>query len=193
MPESQRMRTARTSHGIPALIEKLSLIRYDIKLESFSFSRRTAVVKQMKIEGLLFDPRSNMYILLLKEISGSNTLPIWIGKPEADSIALALGKIVTPRPLTHDLIKNVITGVNMKITKVVITEIVDNTYYAGIYVDRGDGSEVPIDSRPSDAIAVAIRINAPIFVDESVIEHKNNDELEAWLKKLKPEDFGNIM
>ena len=99
----------------------------------------------MKIEGLLFDPRSNMYILLLKEINGSDTLPIWIGKPEADSIALALGKIVTPRPLTHDLIKNVISGINMKVTKVIITEIVDNTYYAGIYIEKGDGSELPID------------------------------------------------
>jgi hypothetical protein len=147
----------------------------------------------MKIEGLLFDPRSNMYILLLKEVDGNNTLPIWIGKPEADSIALALGKIVTPRPLTHDLIKNVIQGVKMKISKVVITEIVDNTYYAGIYIDKGDGTEVPIDSRPSDAIAVAIRTGAPIFVDEQVIEHRNNDELEDWLEKLKPEDFGNIM
>ncbi|UCH79707.1 MAG: bifunctional nuclease family protein [Nitrospiraceae bacterium] len=151
------------------------------------------MVKQMKIEGLLFDPRSNMYILLLKEVNGNNTLPIWIGKPEADSIALALGKIVTPRPLTHDLVKNVITGVNMQVTRIMITEIVDNTYYAGIYIDKGDGEEVHIDSRPSDAIAVAIRINAPIFVNESVIEHKNNDELEDWLKKLKPEDFGNIM
>ena len=129
------------------------------------------MVKQMKIEGLLFDPRSNMYILLLKEVEGNNTLPIWIGKPEADSIALALGKIVTPRPLTHDLIKNVIHGTKMKVTKVVITEIVDNTYYAGIYIDKGDGTEIPIDSRPSDAIAVAIRISAPIFVDEQVIEH----------------------
>ncbi len=147
----------------------------------------------MKIEGLLFDPRSNMYILLLKEIDGTSTLPIWIGKPEADSIALALGKIVTPRPLTHDLIKNVVHGMKMKVTKVVITEIVDNTYFAGVYIDRGDGIEIPIDSRPSDAIAVAIRIGAPIFVDEHVIEHRNNDELEDWLEKLKPEDFGNIM
>ncbi|MBI5739734.1 MAG: bifunctional nuclease family protein [Nitrospirae bacterium] len=151
------------------------------------------MVRQMKIEGLLFDPRSNMYILLLKETDGNNTLPIWIGKPEADSIALALGKIVTPRPLTHDLIKNVILGMKMTVTKIVITEIVDNTYYAGIYVDKGDGTEISIDSRPSDAIAVAIRINAPIFVDEHVIEHRNNDELEDWLEKLKPEDFGNIM
>ena len=146
----------------------------------------------MKIEGLLFDPRSNMYILLLKEIDGNDTLPIWIGKPEADSIALAMGKIDTPRPLTHDLIKNVIYEMKMKITKVVISDIIDNTYYAGIYVDNGE-RETAIDSRPSDAIAVAIRVNAPIFVDENVIEFKSNDELEDWLKNLKPEDFGNVM
>ena len=150
------------------------------------------MAKQMRIEGLLFDPRSNMYILLLKEIEGNDTLPIWIGKPEADSIALAMGKIATPRPLTHDLIKNVIHEMKMKITKVVISDIIDNTYYAGIYVDNG-GRETPIDSRPSDAIAVAIRVNAPIYVDENVIEFKTNDELEDWLKNLKPEDFGNVM
>lgn len=150
------------------------------------------MLKQMKIEGLLFDPRSNMYILLLKEINGDDTLPIWIGRPEADSIALALGKITTPRPLTHDLIKNLLDGLKLKITKIVVTEIVDNTYYAEIFVDKG-GSEVPIDSRPSDAIAVAIRTSSPIFVDDSVIEFKKNDELEEWLKNLKPEDFENVM
>ncbi len=150
------------------------------------------MLKQMKIEGLLFDPRSNMYVLLLKEINGTDTLPIWIGKPEADSIALALGNIVTPRPLTHDLIKNVLTGLKTKVTKVVVTDIINNTYYAIICVDRG-GVEVSIDSRPSDAIAVAIRMNSPIFVEERVIEYRNNDELEEWLKNLKPEDFGNVM
>lgn len=148
--------------------------------------------KQMKIDGLLFDPRSNMYILLLREINGHDTLPIWIGKPEADSIALAMGKIVTPRPMTHDLIKNVVSELNMKITRVVISDIIENTYYAGIYVDHG-GEEISIDSRPSDAIAVAIRVNAPIFVEEHVISIRNNDELEDWLKNLKPEDFGNVM
>jgi len=150
------------------------------------------MTKQMKIDGLLFDPRSNMYILLLREINGHDTLPIWIGKPEADSIALAMGKIVTPRPMTHDLIKNVVSELKMSITKVVISDIIDNTYYAGIYVDQG-GEEISIDSRPSDAIAVAIRVNAPIFVEESVISIRNNDELEDWLKNLKPEDFGNVM
>lgn len=147
---------------------------------------------EMKIEGLLFDPRSNMYILLLKEIDGNNMLPIWIGRPEADSIALAIGKIATPRPLTHDLIKNVLDGLNVKATRIVVTEIVDNTYYAVIYVKK-NGEEVQVDSRPSDAIAVAIRINCPIFVEKKIIESKNNDELEDWLRNLKPEDFENVM
>ena len=147
---------------------------------------------QMKVEGLLFDPRSSMYILLLKEIRGNRNLPIWIGKPEADSIALALGKVVTPRPLTHDLVKNIIEGINAKITRIVVTEMVDNTYYALIYLNDAV-KEVSIDSRPSDAVAIALRVSAPIYVEESVIEVKRTDELEEWLKNLKPEDFGNIM
>jgi bifunctional DNase/RNase len=92
---------------------------------------------EMKVEGLLFDPRSNMYILLLKEVDGAGTLPIWIGKPEADSIALALGKVATPRPLTHDLVKNIADGLKVKIVKIVVTEITDNTYYALIYLNDG--------------------------------------------------------
>jgi hypothetical protein len=148
---------------------------------------------QMRVEGMLFDPRSNMYILLLKEVDGSNTLPIWIGKPEADSIALALGKVETPRPLTHDLVKNIADGLKVKIAKIVITEIQDNTYYALLCLNDGK-KETYVDSRPSDAVAVALRVSAPIFVEENVLEQKSSsDELEEWLKNLKPEDFGNIM
>jgi len=147
---------------------------------------------QMKVEGLLFDPRSSMYILLLKDIDGNDTLPIWIGKPEADSIALALGRVATPRPLTHDLIKNIITGLKIKVSKIVVTEIFDNTYYALIYLTDGK-KEVPVDSRPSDAVAVALRSNAPIFVEDGILEKRSSDELEEWLKNLKPEDFGNVM
>ncbi len=146
----------------------------------------------MKVEGLLFDPRSNMYILLLKEIDGSGTLPIWIGKPEADSIALALGKVATPRPLTHDLVKNITDGLKVKITRIVVTEIIDNTYYALIHVSDGK-KETLIDSRPSDAVAVALRASAPIFVEDSIMATRTADELDEWLKNLKPEDFGNIM
>lgn len=147
---------------------------------------------QMKVEGLLFDPRSNMYILLLREFDGKATLPIWIGKPEADSIALALGKVETPRPLTHDLIRNITDSLKVRITKIIVTEILDNTYYALVCINDGK-KETLIDSRPSDAVAVALRVNAPIFVEERVIGQKSTDELEEWLKNLKPEDFGNIM
>ncbi len=141
---------------------------------------------------MFFDPRSNMYILLLKEIDGNGTLPIWIGKPEADSIALALGKVETPRPLTHDLIRNIADGLKIKIAKIIVTEILDNTYYALLCLSDGK-KETLVDSRPSDAVAVALRVSAPIFVEESVLEQKSSDELEEWLKNLKPEDFGNIM
>jgi len=148
---------------------------------------------KMKVEGMLFDPRSNMYILLLKEVEGNNTLPIWIGKPEADSIALALGKVETPRPLTHDLVKNITESLKVKITKIIVTEIQDNTYYALVCLNDGK-DETLVDSRPSDAVAVALRVNAPIYVEDNVMEQKSSsDELGEWLKNLKPEDFGNIM
>lgn len=147
---------------------------------------------QMRVEGLLFDPRSNMYILLLKEIDGNSTLPIWIGKPEADSIALALGKVETPRPLTHDLIKNITDGLKVKITKIIVTKILDNTYYALVCLNDGK-KETFVDSRPSDAVAIALRVRAPIFIEDSIIEQRSADELEEWLKNLKPEDFGNVM
>jgi bifunctional DNase/RNase len=146
----------------------------------------------MKVEGLLFDPRSNMYIMLLKEINGNGTLPIWIGKPEADSIALALGKVETPRPLTHDLIKNITDSLKIRITKIIVTDIQDNTYYALVCLSDGK-KETVVDSRPSDAIAVALRVNAPIFIENSIMEQRSADELEEWLKNLRPEDFGNIM
>jgi bifunctional DNase/RNase len=147
---------------------------------------------QMKVEGLLFDPRSNMYIMLLKEINGNGTLPIWIGKPEADSIALALGKVETPRPLTHDLIKNIADSLKIRITKIIVTDIQDNTYYSLVCLNDGK-KETFVDSRPSDAVAVALRVNAPIFIEDSIMERKSADELEEWLKNLRPEDFGNIM
>lgn len=133
-----------------------------------------------------------MYIMLLKDQDGSDTLPIWIGKPEADSIALALGKVATPRPLTHDLVRNIMDALMVRVTRVVITQIMDNTYYSLIYMTDGK-KEIPVDSRPSDAVAVALRTGAPIYVDEDVLNKKNSDELGEWLKNLKPEDFGNIM
>lgn len=147
---------------------------------------------EMRVEGLLFDPRSNMYILLLKGVENNETLPIWIGKPEADSIALALGKVATPRPLTHDLIRNIFDVLMVRATRVVITQILDNTYFSFIYMTDGK-NEIPVDSRPSDAVAVALRSGIPIFVDEDVLNSNQTEKIEDWLENLKPEDFGNIM
>jgi len=147
---------------------------------------------EMRVEGLLFDPRSNMYILLLKGMDGNETLPIWIGKPEADSIALALGKVATPRPLTHDLIRNMMDVLMVRPTRVVITQIIDNTYFSFIYITDSK-NEMPVDARPSDAVAVALRSSIPIFVDEDVLNNSQTEKLEDWLENLKPEDFGNIM
>jgi bifunctional DNase/RNase len=146
---------------------------------------------EVTVEGLLFDPRSNMYILLLNEVDGLETLPIWIGKPEADAIALSIGKVSTPRPLTHDLIKNVFDALMVKVTRVVVTQIMDNTYYALIYITDGK-REVPVDARPSDAVAVALRADCPIFIEDEVVSTKQVDNIDDWLKNLKPEDFGNI-
>ena len=149
---------------------------------------------QMRIEGLLFDPRSGMYILLLRDTrpDSNDTLPIWIGKPEADSIALALGKVATPRPLTHDLLVNTVSSLDAKVSRIIVTDLRDNTYFANIEI-AVNGQTVLVDSRPSDAVAVAVRTGAPIFVSESVIERQDNDELEGWLRNLKPEDFGTMM
>lgn len=149
---------------------------------------------QMKVEGLLFDPRSGMYILLLKDVrkEGTDTLPIWIGKPEADSIALAMGKVVTPRPLTHDLLKNLLEGLEASVSRIVINDLKDNTYFATIELFSA-GRTVNVDSRPSDAVAVAVRAQAPIFVKDTVVERQNSDDLENWLSNLKPDDFGNVM
>ncbi|HDH01552.1 MAG TPA: bifunctional nuclease family protein, partial [Nitrospirae bacterium] len=107
-------------------------------------------------------------------------------------IALALGRVITPRPLTHDLLKNILTTLDVGISRIVVTDIIDNTYYASLYLLDGS-KEIPVDSRPSDAVAIALRLHVHIFVEDDILEKRNTDELEEWLKNLKPEDFGNIM
>lgn len=146
---------------------------------------------EMKVEGLMFDQTSGAYVILLKEVNGTATLPIWIGEPEASSIALVLGRVAPPRPLTHDLLKNLLNAVDVALAKVVVSEIQDNTYYSNLHLMVA-AKEILIDSRPSDAIATALRFNAPIYVEKEVLERRHKDELEEWLKNIKPEDFGNM-
>ncbi len=147
------------------------------------------MITQLRVRGLMFDPYNNAYIVILKDEEHSEMLPIWIGKSEASAISLALENIAAPRPMTHDLMKALLDLVDAKVISVVITDLNENTYYAKIHLMYSD-SEYTIDSRPSDAIALALRANAPIFASETVIRKQTSEELEQWLENLKPEDFG---
>ena len=154
---------------------------------------------EMKIRGLMMDPVTNMPIVILKDTGGSAILPIWVGIYEANAIALEIEKVATPRPMTHDLIKNLLLGLNTAVRKVVVNDLRDDTFYALIWLER-DGETISIDSRPSDALALALRLDCPIYVDEAVLkssklasavsEKINNEELRKWLENLGDEDLG---
>ena len=155
---------------------------------------------EMKIRGLMMDPVSNMPIVILKDVGGNAILPIWVGVYEANAIALEIEKVSTPRPMTHDLIKTLLLGLNTGMKKVVVSELKDDTFYAVIWLER-DGEAISIDSRPSDALALALRLDCPIYVEESVLKSSkatavvsdkahNNEELRRWLEDLNDEDLG---
>jgi hypothetical protein len=153
----------------------------------------------MKIRGLMMDPVTNMPIVILKDIGSDTVLPIWVGVYEANAIALEIEKVTTPRPMTHDLIKNVLVGLESQVRKVVVTELRDDTFFAVIWVER-DGRIISIDSRPSDALALALRVDCPIFVEDDVLKSSklaaNNSErltpedLRKMLEDLNDEDLG---
>ena len=154
---------------------------------------------EMKIRGLMVDPVTNMPIVVLKDVSGNSILPIWVGVYEANAIALEIEKVSTPRPMTHDLIRNVLFGLETGVRKVVVNDLKEDTFYAMIWLER-NGELISIDSRPSDALAVALRLDCPIYVDETVLkssktvaavtEGGSNDELRKWLENLNNEDLG---
>lgn len=148
------------------------------------------MIIQMKVRGLMYDPYNNAYIVILRDEENTEVLPVWVGKPEANAISFALEGIFTPRPMTHDLIKNVLDSLDAKMISVVVTDLKDNTYFSKIHLMYRD-SEFTIDSRPSDAIALALRMEAPIFASETVIKKQNTEGLDRWLDNLRPEDFGN--
>ena len=152
---------------------------------------------EMKIRGLMMDPVTNMPIVVLKDVQGNAVLPIWVGVYEANAIALEIEKVQTPRPMTHDLLKNVFLGLDVRVDKIVVNELKDDTFYALIWVERA-GEMMTIDSRPSDALA--LRMDCPIFVDEQVLknskvssaltERTTNEQLRNWLEGLSDEDLG---
>jgi bifunctional DNase/RNase len=150
---------------------------------------------QMKVKFLTFDATSNGFVVLLMDLSNKIGLPIWIGPFEANAIAMKLRKIGSHRPMSHDLIHNLLRSIESQVAKIVVNDLKENTYYALIHLNRR-GEEIVIDSRPSDAIAIALSADAPIFVSDRVIElaktidlEKEGDQLQEWLENLGPDDF----
>ncbi len=154
---------------------------------------------EMKIRGLMMDPVTNMPIVVLKDVSGDGVLPIWVGVYEANAIALEIEKVTTPRPMTHDLIKNVLLGLDTQVRKVVVSELREDTFFAVIWMER-DGRVISVDSRPSDALALALRMDCPIFVDDEVLKSSklaatisdkvSSEEMRKWLEGLNDDDLG---
>jgi len=153
---------------------------------------------EMTIKGLMVDPITNSPIVILRDKEGQRVLPIWVGIFEANAIALQIENISTPRPMTHDLLRNVIQDLKAAVTKVVVCDLQENTFYALIYLSL-HGETVAIDARPSDAIALALRTRAPIYVEETVLDNAKTldfapektdaDRLHKWLESLDPDDF----
>ena len=154
---------------------------------------------EMNIKGLMVDPITNMPIIILRDTDGQKVLPIWVGVFEANAIALQIENIQTPRPMTHDLLRNVIQDLQATVEKIVVCDLKENTFYALIHLQTPSGP-VAIDARPSDAIALALRTRAPILVAEHVIdnaktvdfsnEKQDADRLQQWLESLDPDELG---
>src|ERR1700756_1535641 len=154
---------------------------------------------EMKIRGLMMDPVTNMPIVILKDVGSDTVLPIWVGPYEAHAIALEIEKVPTPRPMTHDLIRNLLLGLEAGVKKVVVSDLREDTFYAVIWLER-NGELISVDSRPSDALAIALRLDCPIYVVDSVLKTSktaaavagvgNNEELRRWLENLNDEDLG---
>jgi bifunctional DNase/RNase len=154
---------------------------------------------EMQIRGLMMDPVTNMPIIVLKAVSSDLVLPIWVGIFEANAIALELEKTATPRPMTHDLLQNMARGLNAEVRKVVVSELRDDTFYAVIWMDHA-GETVALDARPSDAIALALRWDCPIYVNRDVLENSKQavsgsqsisaDEMRRWLENLNDDEMG---
>jgi uncharacterized protein len=154
---------------------------------------------EMSIKGLMVDPITNTPIVILRDRDGQRVLPIWVGIFEANAIALQIENVTTPRPMTHDLLRNVIHDLNATVQKIVVCDLQENTFYALIYLAM-NGDTLTIDARPSDAIALALRTRAPIFVEESVIDNAkpfdvaadkpDAERLHKWLESLDPDELG---
>jgi bifunctional DNase/RNase len=153
---------------------------------------------EMTIKGLMIDPLTSTRIVVLQDREGQRVLPIWVGLCEANAIAVQIENSTMPRPMTHDLLKNVIEDLHAQVERIVVSDLKENTFFALIHL-RVQGEPVAVDARPSDAIALALRTRSPIFVEDHVIEHarqvepsqdSETERLQKWLESLDPEDLG---
>jgi bifunctional DNase/RNase len=153
---------------------------------------------EMQIRGLMMDPVTNMPIVVLKDVASDTILRIWVGIFEANAIALELEKTTTPRPMTHDLLRNLARGLNASVRKIVVSELRDDTFFAVIWMEH-EGETVALDARPSDAIALALRWDCPIYCTRAVLENAkqdegpqnaNSDEMRGWLENLNDDEMG---
>jgi uncharacterized protein len=155
---------------------------------------------EVRIRGLMMDPSTNMPIVVLKDVASDTVMPIWVGIFEANAIAIEIEKLAAPRPMTHDLMRNLIGNLNARLERIVITEIKDDTFHAVLWLRQGLDS-VTVDARPSDAIALALRLDCPIYVSEHVMqtaklnttgppEGPTAEQLRTWLEGLNDEDLG---
>jgi len=158
---------------------------------------------EVKVMGIVVDPKATNPVVVLVDLTGEKALPIWIGVFEAEAISRGLEDVVTLRPMTHDLMKQILDTFQVSLTRVIINDLKGNTFYANLYLNV-EGREMVVDSRPSDAIALAVRVKAPIFIAESVVEAtkqmglfasnllEEQDELKTIIENMKPEDFGKF-
>ena len=151
--------------------------------------KEPADLVKLKVHGVLPDPNTETQIVILRDEQHSDILPIWVGAAEGNAIRLALEGVVPPRPMSHDLIRSFADHLNIKMTRAVVTDVKSNTYYASIHV-VAHGTECTVDSRPSDAIALALRTNSPIYVTQDVLKQRGGSNLEAWLDKLGAKNPG---
>jgi len=157
---------------------------------------------EMQIKGLMMDPVTGVPIVILRNADNQRVLPIWVGPVEANAIALQIENVTPPRPMTHDLLKNLLTEFDARVQRVVITALRGNTFYAYLDIDR-QGTRILVDARPSDALAVALRSRAPVFVDDAVLdqassvevsnEQADRERLQRWLESLDPDEMGYKM
>ena len=146
---------------------------------------------KLTVQGVLADsnPNAESQVVLLQDEGKTTTLPIWVGTAEGTAIRLALEGIIPPRPLSHDLIRNLTEHLGLKVEKVVVTDVKSNTYYATIYLESKE-SEQTVDSRPSDAIALALRTRSPIYATRDVLDRQTPEAVDPWLKRLNEKEFG---